>query len=284
MSVCSDAAVTSCCDMISPEAHLLLREVSRNPKRNRGIPQVRGETEDWAAALGMPTESVKHLREELKDTGFLRQVEGRYLLMVACDCGQTSPKKSPSDAVQLVAQGQQTTAGVLASRTRSASIVPSRSARQDDIAKREALTPDEALGIYLNGAAEDEVREARSKRKDSAYELTEFFIWNVQRVARKNGTRLLPDAIQRKALSGTFARWRREGITGKEIRGMVMLFCNRYPAFHKEGADPGKVFLANRRKLLAEYREQSYIIQRRDTSAPSGRRYNTAADLLKKGK
>jgi hypothetical protein len=295
MSVCSDAAELGCDDLDS-DTHRLLKALTKLAKRRGHCHVIQAPSARWAEEAGIAKHRIPAMKEELLGLRFLREDSlDRLELSRGCSCRRTEMRADLSQqTVELPAQATSTRGVGAASPTGSASMVPSSFGRQEAVVGKERETPSDlgvspeesALATYLNGADDQTERDARRRRKNSARGLVGFFDWNIHRVAGKAGVTLLPDAVDKQVLAMNLTRWRQGGISAKEIRSMIMTFCDEYPHMHKDKADPGRVFMANRRRLLAEVRSQALIITERDinTLARSGLRYSTAADIKKKGK
>lgn len=263
------ARVVPTCEVLEdPVKHQLLAHLTlkANPRRNTS-PRVRGDVEDWAAALGLLRQDVVSAKEFLLEFGYVKEADGRMVLPFPCSCVKTelsrkAPGKKPG--------GKQVKTGL-----------PSTGERQYDSARpsgasgscsRESVTPEQ----FDPGAASSQVTA-------TPREVANIFHDRVMRAAYREGLTLLPGTIARgliaKHVSVMYSG--ENGLSTETVLDMIDAFCRQYRRYHKPGVDPGKVFAAHRRGLYVEQQRRSRLVKERDMKklAENGRRYTSIQEI-----
>lgn len=134
---------------------------------------------------------------------------------------------------------------------------------------------------FVNDSDEDEDRqEGRPQKLTPAQEirflpvekwnanhLTAYFMREVWTEAEAKGMKLGPAPFNAGALSGHFARWRREdGLTAEETKQIIDLFIASLQQYARKGTPIWKTFLARRQKL--------YITARRIVNEAKAQTYS----------
>lgn len=283
-SATSEVRTVPTCSDISENAHRLLVHLTRTRAGNKGTPRVRGDLDSWSRDLPMDREDTRIAFEAIGPDGdefVQRDRFGRLVLWLPCKCGaarktDSSISPGPSAAEQSGRRGVPELATPVSSLASCG-----RKKGFDEGGETPGQT---AESLFLNGAsADDEVEPGARPRvhPDSPYGLAIYFEDQVLLAARRDRIRLLPDCVAKRALVACM----RDLLTlmsPAAARDLIKSFCGDYRRYHKPGVDPGRVFLAHRRRLFAEHEKRSTHMTERDINRykKSGRKYSTIDDIL----
>lgn len=263
----------------SEPTHALLAVLTHDTRTGR---RLKHGPHTWAERSGLDKETVEDLLSDLTAGRFVmkrRSPDGgpsTYVLVAPCKCGQTSSNiNNPAGAPPALSKP--------GARGRGESQVGERSASQalknrrepthraapesneigngkksiSDQGKRPPLGPND----FERPARKKVVRRRPKTPRQWAGTLANEFVNTLIPSARRQGVRVTAMAVNQKILAGNIRRWiEKDGIEPEEVQSMIRDFVGDYARYHKAGADPAKVFVANRRRLFDSYRERSMII------------------------
>jgi hypothetical protein len=296
--------VPTCSEDLSETAHRLLAHLTVTAKKRSNRPaEVKGDVEDWAVTLGLPSPSVRLAFDELQrdeegDPWFVwpdKRRGGGWVVYVACTCPNVrSVAKGADSSIPpsgLAASRKEDSpqgSGGEASSTRSASMILPPPAVNPVIEDGEPLTPSPTCFGAMADEPDDPPRKTASARRNDAWSLAEYFADKVAVAASRQGYRVSRGTIRRGALAAHFKDLMAWGTPASDVRQVIDDFALDYRRYHKAGVDPGKVFLAHRRRLFADQEERATFITERDidkfkaNAAARGFRYATLDDLRRK--